>query len=138
MAVNIDKGTALNNLSLTPLIDIVFLLLIFFLVATRFAEEDREMDVNLPSASEAMPLIVQPKEIFVNIDAEGNYYVGRKRMNIGQVEAHLKEAVRNNPAGQSVILRADKKCDLDFVVQVINVCNRARIDYSLTTSGEGG
>ena len=51
MAVKIKKGTALGALSLTPLIDIVFLLLIFFLVATRFAEEDRERDVELPSAS---------------------------------------------------------------------------------------
>ena len=41
------------SLSLTPLIDVVFLLLIFFLVATRFAEEERELDVLLPQASEA-------------------------------------------------------------------------------------
>ena len=43
MAVNINKGQALGALSLTPLIDVVFLLLIFFLVATKFAEEDKEM-----------------------------------------------------------------------------------------------
>ena len=53
MAVKIDKGSALDSLSLTPLIDIVFLLLIFFLVATKFAEEERELAVMLPEASEA-------------------------------------------------------------------------------------
>ena len=58
MAVRIDKGSALDSLSLTPLIDIVFLLLIFFLVATKFAEEERELAVMLPEASEAQPLSI--------------------------------------------------------------------------------
>ena len=53
MAVKIKQGRALAALSMTPLIDVVFLLLIFFLVATRFEQEDRELDVVLPSASEA-------------------------------------------------------------------------------------
>ena len=53
MAVKIKNSRALGTLSLTPLIDVVFLLLVFFLVATRFAQEDRELDVLLPSASTA-------------------------------------------------------------------------------------
>ena len=52
MAVRIRKSSVLQSLSLTPLIDVVFLLLVFFLVATRFAEEDRQLDVKLPTASE--------------------------------------------------------------------------------------
>lgn len=136
MAVKIQKGTALGALSLTPLIDIVFLLLIFFLVATRFAEEDREMDVELPTASEAKPLIVQPKEIFVNIDQNGDIYVGGQEFDIPQLEEHLDDAARNNPANQSVILRADKRCQLEVVVQVINACNRVGVSHSLTTSAE--
>ena len=75
MAVRIKKGVALSSLSLTPLIDVVFLLLIFFLVASRFAQEDREMDFPLPSASEAKPLIVQPRDLFVNIDKDGRVFI---------------------------------------------------------------
>ena len=67
MAVKIKQGRALAALSMTPLIDVVFLLLIFFLVATRFEQEDRELDVVLPSASEAKPMTVAPEELFVNI-----------------------------------------------------------------------
>ena len=48
MAVKIKKGNALSALSLTPLIDVVFLLLVFFLVTTRFAQEDYELSVVLP------------------------------------------------------------------------------------------
>ncbi len=71
MTVAIKKSTALGKLNLTPMIDVVFLLLIFFLVATRFEEQERELNVVLPQASEAMPLTAKPKELFVNVDREG-------------------------------------------------------------------
>ena len=78
MAVQLDKGTSLFSLSLTPLVDVVFLLLIFFLVATEFArEEERQMDLLLPEASEAQPLTTRPREMFVNVDDEGRYSLRR-------------------------------------------------------------
>ena len=139
MAVRIKKGRALSMLSLTPLIDIVFLLLIFFLVATRFAEEDRELDVMLPSASEAKPLTVQPKELFINIDHKGQYFVDGKVLGPDEIEWVLKRAVADNPMNQSVIIRSDKRVALEHVVFVLNACNKVGIfDYSLTTEGEGG
>lgn len=137
MAVRIKKGAALGSLSLTPLIDIVFLLLIFFLVATRFAEEDRELEVMLPSASEAMPLVVKPKEVFINIDSEGRYYLGSRQLDVQQLEESLRMADVNNPMGQTVIIRADKRCTWDEVVSAINACHRAGIhDIRPTTAGD--
>lgn len=137
MAVKIKRGQALGTLSLTPLIDVVFLLLIFFLVATRFAQEDRELDVVLPSASEARPLIVQPRELFVNIDHQGNFFIDGKTLNGEEVEAVLRQAVANNPVNQSVIIRADKRVQLDYAVLVMNLCNKVGIlDYKLTIDGE--
>jgi biopolymer transport protein ExbD len=139
MAVKIKKGRALSTLSLTPLIDVVFLLLIFFLVATRFAQEDRELDVMLPSASEAKPLTVQPKELMINIDHNGQYYVDSEILGSDEVEQVLRQAVADNPTHQSVIIRSDKRVALDYVVFVLNACNKAGIfDYSLTTEGQGG
>jgi len=137
MAVKIDKGTALTSLSITPLIDIVFLLLIFFLVATRFAEEDRELDVMLPSASEAKPLVVKPKELFINIDQHGNYFVGGTQITLDEMEQSLKQSALNNPLSQSAIIRADKRCAWDHVVGAIDVCHRAGIhDVRPTIKGD--
>jgi biopolymer transport protein ExbD len=137
MAIQIKKGRALGALSLTPLIDVVFLLLIFFLVATRFAQEDRELDVLLPSASEAKPLIVQPKELFVNVDKDGRYFVDGKTLTGEEVESVLRQAAADNPVNQSVIIRADRRVQFDFVVTVMNACNRVGItDYTVTTQGE--
>jgi biopolymer transport protein ExbD len=134
MSVAIDKGSALENLTLTPLIDVVFLLLIFFLVATRFAEEERELDVMLPEASEAQPLTSKPREMFINIDEEGRYFVTGKILTLAELDRVLKTAWVNNPSRQSVVIRADKRCRWEFVVAAMNACNKAHIhDYRVTT-----
>ena len=139
MAVKIDKGSALNSLSITPLIDIVFLLLIFFLVATRFAAEEREIDVVLPEASEAQPLTSKPKELFVNIDEKGAYYVTGKIVDLPGLEKILKVAHVSNPGRASVVIRADHRVPLQYAVSVMNACNKTGIrDYRLTTKKSGG
>ena len=127
MAVTIDKGRALENLSLTPLIDIVFLLLIFFLVATRFAEEEREMDVRLPTASEAKPLVSKPEQLYVNIDAQGRYYVSGNVLTLEQLQAVLDQAYVDNPRRVSVVIRGDERCQYKYPVAVENACMKAGI-----------
>jgi biopolymer transport protein ExbD len=134
MSVKIDKGSALSTLSLTPLIDIVFLLLIFFLVATRFAEEERELDVQLPDASEAKPLTSKPRELFINIDERGRYYVTGKMVTLSQLHPILEAAWVNNPGRASVVIRADRRVTWQYVVGAMNACNKAKIrDYRVTT-----
>ena len=136
MVVNIDKGQALGNIRLMPLIDVVFLLLIFFLVATRFAEEERELDVLLPDASEAQPLTSKPGELFINIDQQGRYYVTGKTLALDELHRTLRTAAVNNPGRVSVIIRADKRVVWSYVVAAMNACNKAKIrDYRVTTLG---
>lgn len=139
MAVQLDKGASLFSLSLTPLIDVVFLLLIFFLVATKFAEEERELDVMLPEASEARPLTEKPREMFINIDAEGRYFVTGKVLTLEELSPVLKAVWVNNPARASVIIRADRRCRWQHVVAAMNACLEANIrDYRVTTQeGKG-
>lgn len=121
-------------LDITPLIDIVFLLLIFFIVMTRFDEEDYKLDVVLPSASEAQPLISQPRELFINISESGEYFVRGAAMTIQQVEQVLLQTAADNPEA-NVIIRADKESKLEFSVQVMNACNKAKLtNYSISTA----
>lgn len=139
MAVNLDKGQALANLALTPLIDVVFLLLIFFLVATKYADEEREMSVLLPEASQAQPRTSKPRETIVNIDQSGNYFVSGKNLTLGELERLLQSVRVNNPGRASVILRADRRCQVEFLVAAMNACNKAKIsDYRITTRKESG
>lgn len=125
--------TESDGQNLTPLIDVVFLLLIFFLVATEFAEQERELRVLLPEASEAQPLTSKPRELFVNIDAEGRYFVSGETLTLDELYSALKLAWVNNPGRASVIIRADKRCPWQYVVAAINACLKANIrDYKVT------
>lgn len=139
MSVTIDKGSALENLSLTPLIDIVFLLLIFFLVAARFSEEEQEMDVAIPEASEAKPLTTAPDATCININAQGEYIIEGKTISPDQLYPVLRAVWVNNPGRASVIIRADGRCQFDPIIAAMNACVKADIrDYKVAArDGDG-
>ncbi len=134
MAVHLKRTKAIGALSITPLIDVVFLLLIFFLVSSRFENEEPQIELNLPQVSEALPASAQPNELIVNIDREGQFFVDGQFKQQEQVEQILTRAHTNNPHTQTVIIRADKKADWENVVYVINLCQKIGIrDCSATT-----
>ncbi|MFZ5832895.1 MAG: ExbD/TolR family protein [Planctomycetota bacterium] len=133
MAVRIRRGSTLF-FDLTPMIDCVFQLLIFFLVATKFAEEEREIEVKLPEASEAQALTSKPRELFVNIDRAGGYFVAGREVGLPELQQILNQAYVNNPGRASVVIRADRRCAWEYVVAAINACYKARIrDHRVTT-----
>ncbi len=139
MAVTINRGRALEGLNILPLIDIVFLLLIFFMVSTKFAEEERELAVTLPDASQAQPLTSNPRELYVNVTKDGKYYVSGKTLPLDELRKTLKAAYVNNPGRVSVTIRTDKRAPTQYPVDVMDACLRANIrDYKLTISKRRG
>ncbi|WP_145084169.1 ExbD/TolR family protein [Aureliella helgolandensis] len=136
MAAQIKRGQVLSALSMTPLIDVVFLLLIFFLVASRLNQEDRELDVPLPSAANAMPMTVEPQELIVNIDQRGSLYVNGEYMQSEQFEQLLRKSVLDNPLGQSVMIRADRSVPLQTPVSVMDICLKCGAAYSLSIADD--
>lgn len=137
MAVEIKRSQVLGALSMTPLIDVVFLLLIFFLVASRLSQEDRELDIPLPSAANAMPMTAEPQEMVVNVDGQGAIYVNGKFLEVSQFENLLRQAAVNNPIGQSVIIRADRNVPLQTPVNIMDICMKCGAIYSLSIADEG-
>ncbi len=133
MAVQLKRTSAISSLSITPLIDVVFLLLIFFLVSSRFSEEERELDLNLPSVSEALPASAQPNELVINVDKDGRYFIDGGFRQVEQVEQILRRAQSNNPLSQSVVIRGDKQADWDSIITAMNLCRKVGIeDYTAT------
>ena len=128
MSVRIDKGRLAGGLDLTPMIDVVFLLMIFFLVASKLEEADRYIDVVLPKASAARPLTSQVLEFIVNIDRNGSYFAGAKPVELAQLQGLLKQAVADNPQKQKVVVRADENTAHKLVVAAMNACVQAGID----------
>lgn len=139
MTVKIDKGTALTTLNLTPLIDVVFLLLIFFLVAARYSEEERQLPVQLAEASEAKPLIAKPKELYINIDAQGQFFVTGKQLTLEELDGVLETAWVNNHGRVPVIIRVDKRSRFESFAAVVNACNKAKLyEYTFATQETPG
>jgi biopolymer transport protein ExbD len=134
MAVKMRRSTTFGAVTMTPLIDVVFNLLIFFLVASRFAEEERELDVNLPNVTEALPTTAQPNEIVINIDRQGRYFIDGNFRQLEQVEQILRRAQANNPLTQTVVIRADKQADWEKVALAIGLCKKVGIhEFTATT-----
>ena len=128
MSVTIDKGRLGKGLEMTPMIDIVFLLMIFFLVASKLDEADRAIDVVLPQAAAATPLTTRPREFVINIDRTGNYFAGARPVRLEELKDLLVQTAADNPARQTVIVRADEEVAHKFVVAAMDACVQAGID----------
>jgi biopolymer transport protein ExbD len=136
MAVKINKGNT-GGIDFTPILDMVFNLLIFFMVTSEFAKEDRELDVALASASEARPLTAQSEDVFINIDKEGKYIVNRRVMATDEVEAYLRQKIADNPSSLAVKIRPDIHGGAQPIISAFNVCAKAGVkDASIVTGGE--
>ncbi|HMO13062.1 MAG TPA: biopolymer transporter ExbD [Pirellulaceae bacterium] len=127
MAVVLNKPKAVASLSILPLIDVVFLLIIFFLVATRFVEAEQELDVSLPSASEALPVVSNLREVVININRDGEFYLDGKYRLEEEVEQILRQRAANNPLNQTVVIRVDKETDTQYFITAIDICKRVGI-----------
>jgi len=115
------------RIELTPIIDMVFLLLIFFLVATTFQQTERELSIALPDSEAAGPITMQLREIVINVTNEGAIIVGGRTVGIEDLRAIVSQAVEAN-AEQKVSIRGDRDVPYGTVARVLDVCKAAGVD----------
>ena len=106
---------------LTSLIDIVFLLLIYFLLTTNFMVEEG-IKVKLPNATASAPQIQQ--EITIYVDRDGTAYIGSKQIPPDQLYARLK-ALIDGGTDRLVVVKADKTVMLNKAVRVMDIAKAA-------------
>lgn len=112
------------DVNLTPLIDVVFLLLIFFMVTTTF-ERHAELKIDLPEAS-TEPAAGEPRDLELVIDAQGRYYLDGKELVNTQAETvfqALREAIADNTE-TPLIIRADAMTPHQAVVTAMDAAGR--------------
>ena len=126
MLISAQEQRPTVSIKLTPLIDVVFLLLIFFLVATTFHQEEREMQIALPFASSSAPISTMLRELVINVDAEGAIIVGGRRVDEEALRDLVGEAVAANPE-QKVTVRGDRGTAYANIVRVLDICKGAGI-----------
>ena len=103
-----------NEINVSPLIDIVFILLIFFIVTTVFVEETG-VQVQRPQAASAIDL--EKNSILLAITAEGNVVYGGQEIGVNGVRATVKRLLRQD-AEKSVIIQTDKAASVDLYTKV--------------------
>ena len=125
--------TEIQGPDLTPIIDIVFLLLAFFLVATEFTKKEKEVDLRLAELLRAQPLTAGPQPLIVNISKKGEYVVSGMTVNEQILIKNLRDWRKNMPnRALNVQIRADKDVRFKYPLTVVGICIDADLDYSFT------
>lgn len=123
------------DINMSPLIDLVFLLLIFFMVTTSFVRETG-IDVQRPSASTAT--LTENGNILVAISKEGTLHFDGKKIDLRSLRSHITRALSENPEG-AVVIVADKISYTGLVIQVMDQCRLAGAKrVSLAASKKNG
>src|SRR5215471_19336053 len=104
-------------LNMTPMVDVILNLLIFFMLGTRFAEEERQLNIQLPTVTHAQSLTAPPDEIVINVYADGKVIVNQSPASLAQLEDLLAEASRRYK-DQAVLVRGDGKGQYQLVMDV--------------------
>jgi biopolymer transport protein ExbD len=127
------NGEEEAGIDMTPMLDIVFIMLIFFIVTTSFIKESG-IDVNRPTAQTA-----ERKErgnIIVAIRSDGEVWIDKRTVDIRAVRANVERLHAENPQG-SVVITADRKAETGVLVQVMDQVRLAGIeDVSIASEAE--
>lgn len=114
------------EMDLAPMIDVVFLLLIFFIVTWNSAQQERNVDVSVPAAEEGADPERQVGEIIVNVDKDGIIVVNGAAISEDDLLARL-HAISEEYPDQAVILRGDSKASFQHIINILDVCKKANI-----------
>lgn len=106
---------------MSPMIDAVFLLLIFFLVATMLKKEDKDIDIVPPESSSAVKLLPDDNVVVLGIDAEGQLFWEGRASSANQFHQRLRDVAVSDP-GQRLRLDADADTPFFRVAEVLDMC----------------
>ncbi|MFC1548761.1 ExbD/TolR family protein [Candidatus Omnitrophota bacterium] len=109
------------TIQMAPLIDIIFLLLIFFMATSIFYQLETEINISVPEAKESTDMRRAPGEIIINIRKDGKIVVNQRQLNhetLGRMLKRVSELYK----GQPIIIRADKETYHKHVIGVLDIC----------------
>ncbi|MCB0345776.1 MAG: biopolymer transporter ExbD [Bdellovibrionales bacterium] len=107
------------DINITPLIDVVFILLIFFMVTTTF-DDHAGLKVQLPKAQQRQASDETSKLLSITVSKSGGYFVGSKELTPTQLESRLKQHAQSS-GDATVVIRADEHTDHGTVVRVMDM-----------------
>ncbi len=125
-----------QGLEMTALMDVIFLLLCFFVTTSVFSQWESEIAITLPSAKSATVPGRMPGEIILNVSSGGMVSVNGQILSLDDLTKRLSRLSKLYP-GQPVVIRADKATSYESLVAVIDACRTADVwNFSLATKDE--
>jgi biopolymer transport protein ExbD len=128
-------------LNLTPMIDLLFLLIIFFMAAAHFGEPEQNISVAVPEVSQAGESVATSKPRIVTVFPDGRYdFDGESVVTLDDLTARLTSA-RSQHGGLSVVIRGDAHCAFQQVASALSACQQAGISelgITVRVAGMGG
>ena len=112
-----------EEIDMTPMLDVVFILLIFFIVTASFVKE-AGIDVNRPEAATAVKK--ERANILVAISDKGDIWINKRKVDIRSVQANIERLKAENPQG-TVVIQADKKSTTDTLIKVMDSARAAGV-----------
>ena len=126
-----DEAEQEAAVDITPMLDVVFIMLIFFIVTATFVKESG-IDVNRPQAATAV--VKEKANILVAIDAHNKVWINRREVDIRSVRANIERLHAENPKG-TVVIQADKDSRNELLVQVMDASRLAGV-YEIALAAE--
>ena len=113
-----------HGMNLVPLIDVLLILLIFFLVTFSMSQREKDLNISVPAADSGAPKDRQVGEIVVNIAREGSFKVNNQVLADEQLGQRFKDIFALNPK-QAIIIRADEETVYKNMFRVLDLCYQA-------------
>ncbi|MEM6691458.1 MAG: biopolymer transporter ExbD [Planctomycetota bacterium] len=119
------------TINLTPMIDVVFLLVIFFLVGSKFREAESRIQVDVPTANTMSPMMRGPDEQIVTVDSRGGVFLADQPIALADLANQMRQAVAAYPR-LKVTVRGDSNTSLQQVLEVLQTVRTAGVqDFNL-------
>ena len=112
------------GMNMTPMIDVVFQLLIFFMLATTYLDEEKELEVKLPEAESGTTAIEESDELIINVLRDGSYVLSGRTLAKDALTEELQAAARRN-RDIPVMIRGDRLVHHESIVAVMDACGIA-------------
>lgn len=120
---NLFQEDEAEEINMTPMLDVVFIMLIFFIVTASFVKESG-IDVNRPEAATAVKK--ERANILVAISDTGEIWINKRQIDVRAVQANIERLKAENPQG-SVVIQADKKSTTDTLIKVMDAARAAGV-----------
>jgi biopolymer transport protein ExbD len=127
MLLDRHQSDELPHINMTPMVDVVLCLLVFFMAATRIYDwEENEFTVSVPEVAQAGPMTAAPDDLILTIVKPGNVAVGPATYDLAALGTVLKKA-HDSYVDQGVIIRGDAALNYQDLADVLSVCDAAGI-----------